>query len=126
MAIDYTQDAVAIVVGAAHIWAKKHDMRETTPPEPLKGYADIAALVGVGGGLVLSLFMPKYEKYGEALRLASWPLLSVALYNTVVTAADRITAQPRYAPGPMMVSPARFGPARRVADQPGMEGVRLV
>lgn len=126
MAMDYMQDAVALVVGGAHIWAKKHDMKEATPPEPLRGYVGYAAIGGVGLGLALSLWMPKYEKYGLALRLASWPFLAVELYNAVVSAPERITSQPRYAPGPVMVGPSRFGPARRVADQPGMEGVRLV
>lgn len=124
--MDYMQDAVALVVGGAHIWAKKHDMKEATPPEPLRGYVGYAAIGGVGLGLALSLWMPKYEKYGTALRLASWPILAVELYNAVVSAPERITSQPRYAPGPGFATPSPFGMRRRVADQPGMEGVRLV
>ena len=122
MAIDMTKTLIAGGVGGVDIYLAKDDDDKGRVKPFTERRVDMFRAAALGLGLIAQLMFPKYEKYGEALTLSSIPLFLHSAYRATQAEADRKGGVSEIVGPPISWTPR----GRRFADQPGVEGIRLI
>ena len=106
MAIDIGKSLVSVGIGVVDEVLERQDaLNDRT--ESFKTWSDIGRLVGAAAGYGIQAFMPRQEKWGEALALSATPLLVKSIAKPLMENLSGEAKSSRYS----------FVPRRRVAEQ---------